>query len=654
MSTAETDITDHPITDKDLAGIDESLHDTVREIYAATGHREFALIVARNAERQLTDPELQFALLLNVIDAAIDSGISHDVWAEGYSVVATLSQLFPGTDVTRTWYELETQLAKLSDLPPLPRDFYNQTRIAVRIGQYAYAATGNSAFAIALAGAFQTKTTKSWNPGLWSVIQSAITAGADLDTRIRCAELRWLLRDLGGPDEDISAKWSEVEAKLAKEARHAEIVRTLAAEFDEDEKDFSPFFGRYLNWFDKNDDRMQGRVEEFIKLADDECLAMDDVVDALKRHVGLPGSIVAAAFDEFNSKKLQEERRQKLLGIKKNYGTEGQFGGLIAGVRRMSWAASGSTSAPPAIWGEGNEVLWADGESLIVEASYGVGKTTLAGLLVRGMLYGEEVLGYPVRPLTDRQRILYLALDRPDQIVRSMLRQFTHEQLDEIDTRLCVWEGPLPADAAENEHLLCDLADIHEVDVIFVDSVKDAALGLSEDRAAAIYQCGRQRLLQSGRQLVELHHLTKGGDAYGSIWLSAGVGSVVRLKGDAGGSKAVLTHLKSPARRIDPIQIVHDRANGDMTVASQASDEGAAPAPIEETAARGLADWVAEHGEHGVTAKQLVEHQGGDASSEAALVRAKRTLNALVGDDGRLRRIDGNGRGNPTRWAVSQ
>ncbi|ORA07809.1 AAA family ATPase [Mycobacterium arosiense] len=320
----------------------------------------------------------------------------------------------------------------------------------------------------------------------------------------------------------------------------------------------------------------------------------------------------------------------------------------------MSWAASGNSSAPPAIWGEGNEVLWADGESLIIEASYGVGKTTLAGLLVRGMLYGEGVLGYPVRPLPDGQRILYLALDRPDQIVRSMLRQFTHEQLDEIDNRLCLWEGPLPADAGENEHLFCDLADIHEADVLVVDSVKDAALGLSEDRAAALYQRGRQRLLRSGRNLVELHHLTKGGDAYGSIWLNAGVGSVVRLKGVAGGPTATLTHLKSPARRIDPIQIVHDRANGGMTAVTQVVDESAEPTPTEETAAAGLADWVAEHGEDGVTAKRLVEHQGGDVNSEAALVKAKRTLNALVGDDGPLRRIDGKGRGNPTRWVVSQ
>ncbi|ORV19980.1 hypothetical protein AWB97_24860 [Mycobacterium intracellulare subsp. chimaera] len=571
------------------------------------------------------------------------------MWEEGCAVVATLSHLFPEQDVSRIWCELEKQLAKLSDLPPLPRDFYNQTRLSIRIGQYAYAATESSDFAIAFAAAFHTQATKSWNPELWSVIRSAITAGADLDTRIRCVELRWLLRDLN-PDKDVAAEWSENAGKLAREARRAEIGRALSAEFDDE---FAAFFGHRLHWLEKDDDaRLQGAVNDFIQAADGECFDIDDVAAALKRHVGIPEQIVDAAIDELAKKKKAEERRNKLQTIRGHYDTELQYRSLGLGVRTMALAAMGNTSAPPAIWGEGDHILWAKDESLIIEASYGVGKTTLAGRLVRGLLYGEELLGYPVRQIPNEQRILYLALDRPEQIVRSMLRQFTHEEFDAIGSRLCVWRGPLPGDAAENDHLLCDLADMHEADILFIDSVKDAALGLSEDRAAAIYQRGRQRLLQSGRQLVELHHLTKGGDAYGSIWLNAGVGSVVRLKGAAGGPTATLTHMKSPAHRLDPIQIVHDRANGGMTAAAPAADDGAEPTPTEDTEAPDLPGWVAGHGAEGVTSKQLVEHQGGDVNSEAARVKAKRTLNALVGDGGPLRRIDGNGRGNPTRWAV--
>ncbi|ORA07810.1 hypothetical protein BST14_26180 [Mycobacterium arosiense ATCC BAA-1401 = DSM 45069] len=167
-------------------------------------------------------------------------------------------------DAADIWHELEAQLSKLPDLPPLPRDFYNQTRYAVRMGQYAYAATGNSDFAVAIADAFQTRSTKSWKPPLWPVIRSAIVAGADLHTLIRFDELRALLRYLN-PDKDVTAEWSENAEKLAQETRHIEILRALAAEFDEDDKDFSPFFRRHLNWFDKYDDLTQKRVEEFIK-----------------------------------------------------------------------------------------------------------------------------------------------------------------------------------------------------------------------------------------------------------------------------------------------------------------------------------------------------------------------------------------------------
>ena len=35
----------------------------------------------------------------------------------------------------------------------------------------------------------------------------------------------------------------------------------------------------------------------------------------------------------------------------------------------------------PALWGEGNDVLWAEGESLMIAGPMGLGKTTLAGLL---------------------------------------------------------------------------------------------------------------------------------------------------------------------------------------------------------------------------------------------------------------------------------
>lgn len=444
--------------------------------------------------------------------------------------------------------------------------------------------------------------------------------------------------------KNMAQEWDQV----AIERKHDEIVTALANEYDDE---FASFFGRHLHWFDDQTDekRTRARCVEFIRNADsDECLDIDDVAAALKQHVRLPGVIVDSAREEHAQQVHDEARRELLRNISSRYERH-QFLQFALGATTLRFAARCNDSAPPALWGAGLDVLWSESESLIIEASFGVGKTTLAGKLVLARLFGGNVLGYPVQQLGDGETILYLALDRPQQIIRSMLRQFTSEQIDALDKRLIIHQGPIPADAAEHDRLLVDLADYYEATDIFVDSVKDAALGLSEDRAAAIYQRGRQNLLRSGRQLVELHHLSKGGDAYGSVWLNAGVGSVVRLTGEPGGPTATLKQMKSPAHRVDPIKIVHDRDNGEMLVAPTASS--GAPTP----SVPGLPNWIAQHGPGGVTAAQVSRWLYGN-DSEAAVKRAKRTLLALSADGGPLVYREGgrsgDGRQQPSRWTV--
>src|SRR4051812_37882823 len=52
----------------------------------------------------------------------------------------------------------------------------------------------------------------------------------------------------------------------------------------------------------------------------------------------------------------------------------------------------------PALWGTDDDVLWARGEALMLVGGPGVGKTTIAGQLVRGRLgLADDLLGYPVR-----------------------------------------------------------------------------------------------------------------------------------------------------------------------------------------------------------------------------------------------------------------
>ncbi|GMA40200.1 AAA family ATPase [Mobilicoccus caccae] len=229
----------------------------------------------------------------------------------------------------------------------------------------------------------------------------------------------------------------------------------------------------------------------------------------------------------------------------------------------------------PAIWGEGDRVLWAEGEALIIAGPSGVGKTTLAGQLVRGLLADDagDVLGLPVRR---RRRVLYLAMDRPRQAARALRRTLDKLTRDGLDTRLMFWPGPPLADIARHPETLLALAHAADADVIVVDSVKDAAVGLSDDEVGAGYNRARQMVLAHGIDILELHHLVKRGangstptaltDLYGSVWITAGAGSVVLLWGEAGDPLVELKHLKQPVEDVGPLKVLHDHTLGESTV----------------------------------------------------------------------------------------
>jgi hypothetical protein len=230
----------------------------------------------------------------------------------------------------------------------------------------------------------------------------------------------------------------------------------------------------------------------------------------------------------------------------------------------------------PAVWGEGGEVLWAEGESMMIAGQQGLGKTTLAGQLVRALLgLGDgTVLGLPVAE-TDRP-ILYLAMDRPRQIARAMRRQFSPDERRILAERLIVRRGPPPADLAAHPTLLAAMAEHHGAGIVIVDSLKDAALGLSNDEVGAAWNRARQHLLAADRQLCELHHCVKRGpnggpikdinDVYGSAWLTNGCGSVLLLTGEPGDPLVGFKHVKQPAEELGPWQLGHDQIAGLLTV----------------------------------------------------------------------------------------
>lgn len=228
-----------------------------------------------------------------------------------------------------------------------------------------------------------------------------------------------------------------------------------------------------------------------------------------------------------------------------------------------------------AIWGRGPQVLWAAGEALMIAGPQGLGKTTLAGLLIRALLLGGDVLGLPVTRLDGR--VLYLAMDRPRQIARSLARQFTEADRAVLADRLVVRPGPPPADLSAQPLLLAGLAERYDAGVVFVDSLKDAAVGLSDDAVAASYNRARQHLLAAGRQVGELHHTVKRNsrgetsptavDAiYGSTWLTSGAGSIVMLSGEPGDPIVGFRHVKQPAEEVGPYRLLHDQAAGLLSV----------------------------------------------------------------------------------------
>lgn len=244
------------------------------------------------------------------------------------------------------------------------------------------------------------------------------------------------------------------------------------------------------------------------------------------------------------------------------------------------WLTSENDQDVP-MWGTKENPIWMPGESLLISGPSGIGKSTLAHALVWGSLgLIPDVLGFPVPPMEDGG-ILYLAMDRPEQIKRAMARFIRTLSGDEREAarealkRFMVWPGPLPGDIRKDKQLLVKMAEEHGATRIVVDSIKDVLPDASQEENAGGYNLARQEALQNGIQWVELHHNRKSNgdnkapntlaDVYGSTWLTSGAGSVISLFGQPGDIVTRLTHLKSPFEPINPMWVQIDPPTGTIS-----------------------------------------------------------------------------------------
>lgn len=303
-------------------------------------------------------------------------------------------------------------------------------------------------------------------------------------------------------------------------------------------------------------------------------------------------------------------------------------------------------SDPVPVWGRGQDVLWAEGEALTIVGGQGVGKTTLAQQIALGRCGFEEfanVLGMPVDD--SGGRVLYLAMDRPRQAARSFRRMVGEAWREQLNERLTVWQGPPLADLARNPRDLLGYAQRAGADTLVVDSIKDAALGLSDDEVGAGWNRARQIALRGEVQMIELHHNRKAqagakaspsiDEVYGSTWITSGSGSVVLLAGAPGDPIVNLHHLKQPSSEVGPLKVIHDHDTGtsriwheaDLVALATAAPDGI----VAKDAARALND--------------------GQDPDNAGREKARRRLDKLV-DKGLLVVLDGGDQttGRPKRW----
>lgn len=161
------------------------------------------------------------------------------------------------------------------------------------------------------------------------------------------------------------------------------------------------------------------------------------------------------------------------------------------------------------------------------------------------------------------------------QIRRAMRRLFGEEHRKLLDEHLLVHEGPLPLDLGRVPEHLLEVVQNSGGGSVVIDSLKDAAVKLTDDEVGGNLNRAMQYVVRDGIEVMGLHHQRKGQggakpttleDVYGSTWIPAGAGSVLLLWGAAGDPIVELRQLKPPAVEVGPLKVEMDHFAGHCSV----------------------------------------------------------------------------------------
>lgn len=262
----------------------------------------------------------------------------------------------------------------------------------------------------------------------------------------------------------------------------------------------------------------------------------------------------------------------------------------------------GEVAVDVPIWGEGDDLLWTEQGGLLIPADQGLGKSFTAQQIEAARLgVGPmNLLGLPIAPLDPGKIVVYLALDRPRQIARSMARLFRTDRERAIAReRLRIWTKPVPVDVLGDTFAFADWVQEtfgDNVGDLVVDSMKDLTpANLSNGEVGQALDMAWKECRARGMSTLILHHERKTDskesranrqpsldNIYGSVWLTSGMDSILHISGKQGENYVTYTHLKPIVNMLDPIDAMHDQENGRTEVLKLAKSATAKDAKIEQ------------------------------------------------------------------------